>query len=259
MHVAIAGSTGVLGSHLIRRVTCAGHIVTPIARYHGVDLVTGRGLDAALDGVDVVIDASDPRPRGLADGEELRSEVREAAERLLEAAYVMGAYRLISVSVLGVEHAAFDAFAPYLAKREKEAIAHAHDLPTTVVKASHFHEFALNPAGVHAFADQVLVQDMLLQPVAAGAVAAAITEMLEADMMTEVIELAGPEEIRLPELTRRVLDVHRDRRAVMPIAPLVRQMGTGVLLAPDTALMVGPTVTEWLDIYARDNAVCTPY
>jgi len=55
---AVAGATGRLGRHIVDRLERDGHDVVAMSRSQGVDLVTGEGLDAALDGVDVVIDAA---------------------------------------------------------------------------------------------------------------------------------------------------------------------------------------------------------
>ncbi len=58
MRIAVAGGTGVVGSHAVDSVQAAGHDPVVLARSVGVNLVSGAGLADALAGVDVVIDAS---------------------------------------------------------------------------------------------------------------------------------------------------------------------------------------------------------
>src|SRR5207302_16150 len=56
MRIAIAGGTGVVGSYAADAAEAAGHDVVVLTRKSGVDVQTGEGLAAALDGADVVID-----------------------------------------------------------------------------------------------------------------------------------------------------------------------------------------------------------
>src|SRR5580700_10243546 len=58
MKVAVAGGTGVAGRWTIEALRAEGHEVIVIARSTGADLVTGDGIDAALAGVEAVIDAT---------------------------------------------------------------------------------------------------------------------------------------------------------------------------------------------------------
>jgi uncharacterized protein YbjT (DUF2867 family) len=59
------------------------------------------------------------------------------------------------------------------------------------------------------------------------------------------VELAGPEQIRLPELTRRLLALRGDARPVKTTPTGLPGFAGGALLAPDSARVIGPTVAEW--------------
>lgn len=54
MRIAIAGGTGIVGTHVGRMVQEAGHETLVLSRANGINLETGEGLD--LTGVDAVID-----------------------------------------------------------------------------------------------------------------------------------------------------------------------------------------------------------
>src|SRR5690349_23815426 len=56
--IAVAGATGRVGRHVVDVLRGGGHDVVAISRSNGVDVITGEGLAAALDGVEVVIDTS---------------------------------------------------------------------------------------------------------------------------------------------------------------------------------------------------------
>src|ERR1035441_4962431 len=62
--IAVAGGTGVAGRWTVEALRAGGHEVIVIARSAGTDLVTGDGLDAALAGVDAVIDATNVASSG---------------------------------------------------------------------------------------------------------------------------------------------------------------------------------------------------
>ena len=62
MRVAVAGATGNIGSRTAASLERDGHEVVRISRSLGVDLLTGAGLDDALQGVDAVVDATSAPP-----------------------------------------------------------------------------------------------------------------------------------------------------------------------------------------------------
>jgi uncharacterized protein YbjT (DUF2867 family) len=55
---------------------------------------------------------------------------------------------------------------------------------------------------------------VLVQPEAADDVAAALSEIAQGESVNGIVELAGPEQFRLDELARRVLEAKNDRRQV---------------------------------------------
>ena len=60
MRIAIAGGTGTLGRPVAAELSERGHEVRVLSRHapeYQVDLTTGAGLAAALDGCQVVVDA----------------------------------------------------------------------------------------------------------------------------------------------------------------------------------------------------------
>ena len=214
------------------------------SRGQGVDMVSGAGLTTALSGADAVVDASNPVPADAATewGEALvaatRNVVRACAENQVS--------HMVFLSVLGIEDAAFDRFEYYLAKREQERVVGDSGLAATIVKTSQWHEFAANPAAVQFHADRVEVQDWLVQPVAADAVADVLAqEALQPSGRRRVL-LTGPERIRLPELARRRLEALGDGRPVRTVEPHLPELAGSALVAPAEAEVVGPGVQEWI-------------
>ena len=56
--IAVTGATGRVGRHVVELLWAQGHEAVPIARSAGVDVITGEGLDAALAGVDTIVDTA---------------------------------------------------------------------------------------------------------------------------------------------------------------------------------------------------------
>jgi len=59
MKIAVAGATGRLGRHVAEVLTERGHQVVAISRATGVNIITGSGLEAALDGAEIIVDAAE--------------------------------------------------------------------------------------------------------------------------------------------------------------------------------------------------------
>src|SRR5512133_4178238 len=63
MRIVVIGGQGLLGTALVQRLEARGVTVSSASRRTGVDLATGTGLEAALDGVDCVVHAATHRIR----------------------------------------------------------------------------------------------------------------------------------------------------------------------------------------------------
>src|ERR671935_237571 len=62
MRIAVAGATGRVGRHVVDVLEASGHEVVPISRSRGVDVISGEGLEAALEGAHRA--GADQSPRG---------------------------------------------------------------------------------------------------------------------------------------------------------------------------------------------------
>jgi uncharacterized protein YbjT (DUF2867 family) len=251
MKITVIGATGTAGSRTVAKLTHLGHEAVSASRASGVDLTTGDGLRDALAGADAAVDASNLY---LSQGDLV--ETHASAERhLVEACAAQGVGHLVVLSIAGIEKPLFDDFPYYLAKRAQERTASAGPVPATIVKSTQWHEFATNPFVATPEEDAVEVQDWLVQPVAVDAVAEVLVEAALGSPQETTRTIAGPEQIRLPDLTARLLERHGDPRPVRAIAPMLADLAQGVLLAPE-AEVVGPDVEMWLR--SGDAALMAP-
>jgi uncharacterized protein YbjT (DUF2867 family) len=244
MRIAVAGGTGAVGRYVVEAAHQSGHDPVVISRTTGVDVRTGDGLAAALQGVDVVIDTTNAATTNRAKATAFFTDV---ARQLQSVGAAQGVERLVALSIVGLERV--PGFGYYEAKLAHEAALLAGPLPVSIVRATQFHEF---PAQVLSRAGRgpvALVPVMRIQPVAARAVGEALVTLATQPTETTV-EIAGPEEKDLVSLARAVVRKRHTRTVVAPLpvpGRAGRAMRSGGQLPAPGALIIGPTFEEWLD------------
>lgn len=246
MRIAVAGGTGLVGSLLVEELRAGGHDPVVLARSTGVDITTGAGLEAALDGADAVVDVSNVATTRRGPAEKFFTA---GTRHLLEAGRRAGVGHHAVLSIVGVDR--LDQ-GYYAAKRAQERLVLDGGVPATVLRATQFHEFAGQllerlPGPV------ALVPRMRVQPIAAREVAAALAALVGEAPAGMAPELAGPEVHEFADLVRRLLAARGSRRPVLP----VRLPGRAGRLAAEGALLpTGPgprgrqTFDEWLTAMA---------
>lgn len=243
MKIAIVGATGTAGALATAVVKNRGHEIVQISRSSGVDLHTGAGLHSALTGVEAVIDTSNPLPSHV--GDKLAEAMAGATRHLVEACTQSRVAHLVFLSISNIEKPELDQFPYYVAKREQERIVRDSGLSATIVRTTQWYEFATNPSVVGETEDAVEVQDWLIQPVAAAAVAEVLVD--ETAIRHGSRSLSGPAVIPLPELTARVLASRGNTRPVVTVPAVLGPLSAGVLLAPPGAELIGPDLDTWLE------------
>lgn len=244
MRIAVIGATGTVGSHVVTGLAGQGVDVVKVSRAEGVDLISGDGLNEALHGVDVAIDASNPFPPD--DSVKLKDAFTASARHVVDSCSSEGVGHLVFLSIVGVENPVLQDFPYYDAKRAQEVIVADSGVPSTIVKSTQFHEFALNPAAVTVGDDGISVQDWLIQPIAAEVVADVMVQVALSEDRPPTRSVAGPASIRLPELTTGLLQRHDDPRPVRTVPAQLAALADGALLAPGDADTLGPSVADWL-------------
>jgi uncharacterized protein YbjT (DUF2867 family) len=246
MKIAVAGATGRVGRHTVDVLTGQGHEVVRMSRATGVDLVTGDGLDAALAGVEVVVDAA---TGPSSDQDEATAFFTAAARNLREAAARAGVRRIVVVSIIGIENVP----SGYnVAKIVHEDALRAGPVPVVVLRAAQFHEFV---AQLLEWTTKDGVADlprMRTQVVAARTVGEELARLaLDPDADPgRTYEVAGPREENLAGLGEQLAahrgDELRVREVSDPADPATAGFADGGLLPGPDALLAGPTFEEWL-------------
>jgi uncharacterized protein YbjT (DUF2867 family) len=175
MRIAVAGATGNIGARTVAVLEQAGHEVVRISRSLGVDLTTGDGLDAALTGVEAVIDATSYE---AADRNDAVAYFGTTTRNLLAAGERAGVRHHVLLSIVGVDR--IEGNAHYAGKREQERLVTEGPVPWTIVPATQFHDFA---ATVTSWTEQdgvAAIPPLLVQPIAPADVADFLAEIARA-------------------------------------------------------------------------------
>lgn len=241
------GATGTAGSRVVARLRSRDVAVVEISREHGVDLFNERDLAQALEGVDVAIDVANPVPP---DGRcHIGRHLTAASRNIVGACACQDVQRLVVSIMAGIDEPVFDGFPYYEAKREAKDILLDGPVPATIVKSTQWYEFATNDDAVTCNDDEVMVEDWLIQPIAADTVADVIVEAALGQTPTPRV-ITGPTAMRLPGLAAKLLARQGDSRRVRAVEPAVAALGAGALLASGHAVVLGPDIDTWLQTLA---------
>jgi uncharacterized protein YbjT (DUF2867 family) len=248
--IAVTGATGRVGRHIVEVLEETGHEVVAISRSTGVDVITGDGLDAALAGVDVVIDAA----TGASPDREAATEFfTTSARNLLDAGRRAGVQQIVLVSIIGCDRFAGGFLA---AKYAHEQALLGGPIPVRILRAAQFHEFVEQMLAWGTQGDVCYVPEMRTQLVACRAVAEQLVTLALAPDAPAMSEIAGPREESLEAIARLVIERRGDglrvERVSDPADPDSRLNAEGGLLPGPGATLAGPTFEAWLDaaVYA---------
>jgi uncharacterized protein YbjT (DUF2867 family) len=246
--IAVAGATGRVGRHVVDVLESGGHVVVPMSRASGVDVITGDGLAEALAGVECIIDvATGPSP----DQEEATEFFTTATRNLQENGERAGVRRIVVVSIIGIDrfNGGYQA-----AKVAHEQAMLAGPIPVRMLRAAQFHEFVSELLDWGRQGEVSYVPKMRTQLVAARTVAEALADLATGPEVTSaalIPEIAGPREESLVDVARllaaRLGDPVRIEGASNPADPDSSLYETGALLPGPDAVLAGPTFAEWLD------------
>lgn len=245
MKIAVVGATGRLGRHIVDVLAERGHEVVAIARSTGVDVSTGAGLDAALTGVDVIVDAASwPTPEQEAATEFFVT----AARNLQEAGVRAGVRRAVIVSIIGTDKFT-DGYGA--AKVAHERAWQSSPFPATVLRAAQFHEFVAQLLDWATQGDVAYLPEMRTQLVAARTVGEEAADLATADNPPQLREIAGPREESLIAMatllaTRRGTPLKVQTVTDTSDADAELRANGGLLPGPD-AVLAGPTYEQWLE------------
>jgi uncharacterized protein YbjT (DUF2867 family) len=250
--ILVTGGTGTLGRQVVPRLRDAGSEVRVLSRpgskgAEGVqqggegiefvagDLATGQGIDAAVQGTQIIVHCAGTRKGDEHKAAHLAQAASQAGTRHLVFISVVGADRIPVAS--GIDRAMFGYFA---AKRAAEQVIADSGLGWTTLRATQFHDLTLLTVRQLARLPVIPVPaGWRVQPVDAGEVAARLVELALGSPAGLVPDLGGPQVYELAALVRGYLRARGRRRPILPVwlpGEANRAYRAGANLTPERAV-----------------------
>ncbi|GAA1885304.1 SDR family oxidoreductase [Actinomadura bangladeshensis] len=212
--ILVTGGTGRVGRQVVPLLREAGQDVRVLTRHardpeDGVEYVTGdlmkdEGIEAALDGVEIVMHLA-----GGGKGDDV------VARNLMEAVARARVRHLVLISVIGAEQVPL---AWMKTQVETERAVAESGVPYTILRAAQFHDLVLQT--VQAMAKMPVVPipgGLRFQPVDARDVAVRLVELALSEPAGRVPDLAGPQVYGMRELVTGYLGARGKRRPTLPV------------------------------------------
>lgn len=236
--VLVTGATGKLGRKVVGAATEAGHRVRAMSRrehvgYTGVhwyraDLLAGTGVDAAVDGVDVIVHCA-TQPTGDKDVTSIQN--------LVAAARRSGVGHIVHVSIVGIDRIPLPY---YRTKLRVEQALEASRVGHTVLRATQFHDLIHVIFAIQRFSPVLwTLRGVQFQPIDTRDVAARLVELVDAAPAGRAPDIGGPAVHTHAELARMFLAARGGRRKVIELpvpGRIVAGYRSGANLVPQNAV-----------------------
>jgi uncharacterized protein YbjT (DUF2867 family) len=244
MKIVIIGGTGLIGSKLVSSLRAHGHEAVAASPDTGVNTLTGDGLADVLRGAAVVVDVSNSPSF---EEKAVMQFFTTSTRNLLKFAAAAGVQHYVALSVVGTERISDS---PYLrAKNAQEDQIRGGGIPYSIVHATQFFEFVKRIADEATEGTTVRLPPVLIQPMAADDVAAAVARVAMSAPVNGTVEVAGPQQFRFDDLIRQGLAARHDPREVVADSH-ARYFGAELgerSLVPDTDARLGDVrFQDWL-------------
>ncbi|MBO0730838.1 MAG: NAD(P)H-binding protein [Acidimicrobiaceae bacterium] len=241
MKLTVIGGTGLIGSQVVQKLTAAGHEAVPAARATGVDLITGKGLDQALEDSEVVINLANSATFDEASVDFFRTSMTN----LLAAGERAGVGHQVILSIVGVDQVPQQGY--FRAKATQEDLLRQGPTPYSIVRVTQFFEFVAAVLSWTSDDATVRLPATRLQPIAASDVVDAVVEVSTGAPLRGVRNVAGPDVFPLDELGRITLAAWEDNRTVITddTASMFAGITGDVLTAGPDAHLVPTRYQHW--------------
>jgi len=210
MKIVVIGGTGLIGSKLVNLLKERGHMAIAASPNTGVNTITGEGLAEVMEDTDVVVDvANSPSFEDKA----VLDFFTTSGMNLLRAEANAHVKHHIALSVVGTDKLSASGY--FRGKIAQEKLIRESGIPYTIVHSTQFFEFLGGITASAAKDDGVHLSPAYVQPISSTDVAAAMADIVTGKPVNGVVEIAGPDRIRLSELVQQYLTATGDKRPVV--------------------------------------------
>lgn len=227
--ILVTGGTGTLGHRVVARLREARRPVRVLSRtqhpsepgleYVVGDLVTNRGIEAAVAGVTAIVHCATTEKHDAI-----------ATKHLVSAATALPTPpHIVFISIVGADRIPSSFMTT---KLQAETILRESGLPWTILRATQFYDVVLTGARRSARWPVIpAMSGFLVQPIDADEVAARLVGLALGEPAGRVPDIGGPEVMSVASLIRVYLRTTRRRRLVVPVwFPGISKIRAGGLL-----------------------------
>jgi uncharacterized protein YbjT (DUF2867 family) len=243
MNILVLGGTGLIGSKVVHILQEQDHDVLA-ASAGNVDVLTGKGLSEALRGAQVVIDLTNsPSFEDSA----VMNFFQTSAHNLIPVETAAAVRHHVALSIVGADRMLNIGY--MRAKVAQENAIKASGIPYTIVRATQFFEFVGPLADAATSGETVRISNVLMQPIAAEDIAAAVAKVALGPPKNGYINVAGPDRLTQDELAREFLKARHDPRQVVTDPSLGYyggQVPENALVPNQPDLLGAMHFSEWL-------------
>jgi uncharacterized protein YbjT (DUF2867 family) len=227
--VLVVGGTGTLGRVVVDQLLASGADVRILSRgrrrdrhsdveHVRGDLRTGAGLEAAVSGVDTIVQCA------------------EHVHHLVAAAKQADSRHLVYTSIVGIDRVPFGFYRRKLADEELIATS---GMPWTVLRATQFHDLIAVLLRMLAKPPVLAVPaGVSFQSVDVGEVGERLAHLAVGEPVGRAPDFGGPQVRAVPDLARSYLAIVGKRRPILPVwlpGRVFRAYRAGGHLAPEHA------------------------
>jgi uncharacterized protein YbjT (DUF2867 family) len=210
MKIIVVGGTGLVGSMLVPKLTALGHQAIAASPQTGINTVTGEGFAQVLEGAHLIVDVSNSPSF---EDQAVLDFFTTSTNNILHYGAKAGVAHVIALSVVGTQKLGQSSY--FRAKIAQEELISKGPLPYSIVHATQFFEFMKPLADLSTTAGKVHLPPAFIQPMAADDVASAIARISLRSPANGIVEVAGPNRVRLDSLIQHTLDAIGDSREVI--------------------------------------------
>jgi uncharacterized protein YbjT (DUF2867 family) len=216
--ILVTGGTGTLGAVVVERLVQRAALddgdevllasrrprpaqPTPYT-WMTVDYTSGDGLEAAVDGVDVIIHCANDR-RDV-----------DADRALIHVARRAGGVHFVNISIVGIERIRLGY---YGRKFAVEKMIESSGLPWTNLRTTQFHDLVATVCRQLARPPLAFAPTLRVQPIDVREVADRLVELAESPAAGRVTDMGGPAVRGFDDLMRAYLAARGQRRPIVPL------------------------------------------
>lgn len=242
--IVVIGGSGLIGRQVVDNLRRAGHEALSASPTNGVNTLTGEGLAEALRGAFAVVDVSNSPSF---EDQAAMSFFKTSTSRLVDESRAAGVRHFVALSVVGTDR--LQAAGYFRAKQVQENLITQSGLPFTIVRATQFFEFISSIAHAATVDNCVRLSPAMMQPIASTDVASAVAEVALSSPLNALVDLAGPQPMRMPDMVNQYLQAQGDARQVV-VDAAAGYFGTPVTdrsLVPEGQSRLGKTtLSDWI-------------